>query len=149
VVTQNAHGLQNGDEVEITNIVGNTAANGIFTVANRTTNTFELSGSVGNGAYVSGGNAQKISTTSIEVDPFTFYKFFLNWNYSTRTVTLHLGSYSSPAVLTLSGLVVGTVITTNQLGTNFKIGMMAGADITGLGFLGINYNAPVMITNRY
>lgn len=55
VITSNAHGLSNGDVVEIDGVLGNTAANGVWNVANKTTNTYELSGSAGNGAYVSGG----------------------------------------------------------------------------------------------
>jgi hypothetical protein len=55
VITANAHGLANGDEVYISGVGGNTAANGTWIVANQTTNTFELTGSVGNGAYTSGG----------------------------------------------------------------------------------------------
>lgn len=51
IITANAHGLSNGDEVYVNSVVGNTAANGTWTVANKATNTFELSGSVGNGAY--------------------------------------------------------------------------------------------------
>lgn len=47
-----AHGLSNGATVTIASVEGNTAANGTFTVANVTSTTFELVGSVGNGAYV-------------------------------------------------------------------------------------------------
>lgn len=55
VVTSNSHGFNNGDVVTIRDVLGNTNANGIWTVANKTTNTFELAGSVGNAAYTSGG----------------------------------------------------------------------------------------------
>jgi len=51
VITANSHGLSNGDEVYISGVLGNTAANGTWTVANIAANTFELSTSVGNGAY--------------------------------------------------------------------------------------------------
>lgn len=61
VVTSSSHGFTNGDVVAISNVGGNTAANGVFKIANVTTNTFELtnrdSGSniAGNGSYTSGG----------------------------------------------------------------------------------------------
>ncbi|MEX2185844.1 MAG: hypothetical protein WD875_03580, partial [Pirellulales bacterium] len=55
VITSNGHGLANGEQVTISGAVGNTAANGTFTVSNVTANTFRLNGSVGNGAYTSGG----------------------------------------------------------------------------------------------
>lgn len=55
VVTAAAHGLSNGQRVLILGSVGNTAINGVGVVANVTTNTFEVVGSVGNGAWSSGG----------------------------------------------------------------------------------------------
>lgn len=64
VVTSNGHGLQNGQAVTITDVGGNTAANGTFIVGGVTANTFNLyttatgtggAGVAGNGAYTSGG----------------------------------------------------------------------------------------------
>lgn len=55
VVTSAAHGLQNGQRVTITGVGGNTAANTTATIANVTTDTFELDGVAGNGSYTSGG----------------------------------------------------------------------------------------------
>jgi hypothetical protein len=149
VITYNGHNHQNGDLVEITGVGGNTAANGVFTISGVTTNTFILNGSTGNGAYTSGGGCQKISSAIVEVNPYTFYKFFIKYNFTSRTITLHLGTPSATASLTLTGLGVGTNATTYQLGTRPQIGIMAGADITGLGFLGINFNSPYIMTNRY
>ena len=56
VITAASHGLSNGDKVTVSGVLGNTAANGRWTVANVTANTFELQGSTGNGAYTSGGH---------------------------------------------------------------------------------------------
>lgn len=44
-----------GQSVTIASVGGNTAANGTWIVSAVTSNTFTLSGSVGNGAYTSGG----------------------------------------------------------------------------------------------
>jgi hypothetical protein len=60
VVTSNSHGLTDGDFVYIDGVIGNYSANGIFKIANKTTNTFELqtvagSNVAGNGTYSSGG----------------------------------------------------------------------------------------------
>ena len=69
VVTANSHGFSNGDDVWISGIVGMTRLNGRrFTVANKTTNTFELSGenSTSYDTYTSGGTASRayqITTT--------------------------------------------------------------------------------------
>ena len=63
VVTSNSHGYSNGDHIWISSVVGMTELNGRrFTVANKTTNTFELSGvnSSGYTAYSSGGVANKV-----------------------------------------------------------------------------------------
>lgn len=64
VITATAHGYNNGDEVVIAGVGGNTAANGARIVASATTNTFALtdqSGAnvAGNGAYTSGGTATR------------------------------------------------------------------------------------------
>lgn len=63
VVTASSHGFSNGDRVYITGVVGMTQLNNReFTVANQTTNTFELSGinSTGFDTYSSAGVAGKI-----------------------------------------------------------------------------------------
>ena len=56
VITSVAHGLTTGNVVAIKNVLGNTAANGTWTVTVVDANTFSLQTSVGNGAYTSGGN---------------------------------------------------------------------------------------------
>jgi hypothetical protein len=63
VVTSNSHGLNNGDRVFITGVVGMTEINNReFTVAGKTTNTFQLSGinSSAFTTYTSGGTVGKI-----------------------------------------------------------------------------------------
>ena len=63
VVTASSHGYSNGDHVWINDVVGMTELNGRrFTVANKTTHTFELSGinSTSLTAYSSGGTAAKV-----------------------------------------------------------------------------------------
>ena len=60
VVTANSHGYSDGDFVNITGVVGNTAANGLHIIQNKTTNTFELTTPAGvdvagNGSYSSDG----------------------------------------------------------------------------------------------
>ncbi len=64
VITSASHHLANGMQVTISGVNGNTAANGNFTVANVTANTFELAGSVGNGTYTSGG-----TWSTVEIQP--------------------------------------------------------------------------------
>ena len=62
VITSTSHGYSDGDFVNIIGVVGNTAANGLHIVANKTANTFELNtpagaNVAGNGSYSSGGAA--------------------------------------------------------------------------------------------
>ncbi len=56
VITSAGHGLATGARVTISGVLGNTAANGTFTITQLTANTFSLGGSAGNGAYTSGGS---------------------------------------------------------------------------------------------
>jgi hypothetical protein len=58
-VTATAHGFSTGDFVVISQVGGNTAANGLFQITVVDANTFTLNGSAGSGAYTSGGNADK------------------------------------------------------------------------------------------
>lgn len=68
VITSAAHGLTNGARITVASVGGNTAANGTFIVANASTDTFELSGSTGNGAYTSGGSWHVVGLYAYEVD---------------------------------------------------------------------------------
>lgn len=60
VITAATNAYTNGDTVYITGVGGNTAANGTWTIAARTSTTFELVSSIGNGTYSSGGTSQKL-----------------------------------------------------------------------------------------
>ena len=68
VITATGHSYDNGDEIEISGVVGMTELNGKrFRVANKTTNTFEITDVDGNDidgtgftAYTSGGNANRV-----------------------------------------------------------------------------------------
>jgi len=64
ITTSTAHELENGDKVSISNVVGMTQLNGnTYTVAGKTSTTFQLSGINGTSgytAYTSGGNTTKI-----------------------------------------------------------------------------------------
>lgn len=55
VVTSENHGLTTGTYVTVEGVVGNAGANGSFPITRLTASTFELDGSVGDGAYASGG----------------------------------------------------------------------------------------------
>lgn len=54
VITANGHGLTNGNYATITGVLGNTNANGTWSISNVTTNTFSIP-TTGNGSYTGGG----------------------------------------------------------------------------------------------
>ena len=71
VITATAHGFSNDDIISIITVVGMVELNGKkFTVANKTDDTFELSGIDGTSfsTYVSGGTAGVVSVVGAEVD---------------------------------------------------------------------------------
>jgi hypothetical protein len=55
ITTASAHGLQSGMQVTLSGVLGNTAANGTFTITVTSLNTFSLNGTTGNGTWTSGG----------------------------------------------------------------------------------------------
>ncbi len=61
VATVTGHGYSTGDELVIEGVGGNTAANGRWIVTVIDADTFSLNGSVGNGAYTTGGTATEIT----------------------------------------------------------------------------------------
>ena len=109
VVTATSHGYTNGDHVWINNVVGMTEVNSRrFTVANKTTNTFELSG-VASGSYTtysSAGTAEKVyeiatSFTSAQV-------FDLQFTQSADTMFIVHPSHE-PTKLTRTGHAAWTI----------------------------------------
>lgn len=66
ITTTGNHGLTNGAVVYVSGVQGNTNANGYYTVAGVTANTFQLAGTTGNGAYASGGLVTLGFVTTIE-----------------------------------------------------------------------------------
>lgn len=61
-ITSDNHGLKNGDRVRVSGVLGNTAANGDFTVVLVSENVFRLSGAVSNGTYTSGGRWVRLAS---------------------------------------------------------------------------------------
>lgn len=90
VITSMGHGLANGEQITVYGVLGNTAANGVFTVQNVTVNTFELAGSFGNGLYSSGGRwARTVSLAGLTVAMETNTRYVLDLS----SVTLDQGTY--------------------------------------------------------
>lgn len=60
IVTTATHGYATGDKVYITGVIGNTAANGVWTITVTSTTQFSLNGSSGNGTHTGGGTVARI-----------------------------------------------------------------------------------------
>jgi hypothetical protein len=60
ITTSAAHGLKAGNFVQVSGVIGNTAANGIHAVSVLSDTTFAIRLSTGNGAYDSGGSVIKV-----------------------------------------------------------------------------------------
>lgn len=69
VTTSVNHGYGDNDTVEVAGVVGNTAANGFWKITWLSATTYSLDGSVGNGAYVSGGTSNDYSLTPELTEP--------------------------------------------------------------------------------
>lgn len=61
IVVTATNTFSNDDVVTITGVTGNTAANGTWRITGVSGTAFTLDGSVGNGAYVSGGSASRVN----------------------------------------------------------------------------------------
>lgn len=101
VITSNAHGFSNGDEVAISGVGGMTQLNGRnFLVAGVTANTFQLQDldgnnidSTGYGAYTSGGTASRIYTVAT---PYAAADLaLLKYTQSADTMTLTHTAYAT------------------------------------------------------
>jgi hypothetical protein len=96
-ILQTAHPYHTGDYVAINGVLGNTAANGWWTVTYVDADHYSLDSSTGNGAWVSGGysyhcllGAQRLSTDLLHVT--TFAKVFRRRYDQIQSVMNQMGS---------------------------------------------------------
>ena len=68
ITTASAHGLTSSNVVQIAGVLGNTAANGMWTITVLTTTSFLLNGSNGSGAYTSGGTTNVCTVAAFVAD---------------------------------------------------------------------------------
>lgn len=66
ITTSVAHGYTTGQQVRISGVLGNTAANGTWAITVTSTTAFTLNGSLGNGAFTSGGHVGLLLTQCVE-----------------------------------------------------------------------------------
>ncbi len=107
------HMLVTGNVVTISNVLGNTNANGIWTITKTAGNKFELDGSVGNGVYAS---------------PFTG-----TWNLAT-SMSVTDASQASPIVITTAvdhQYVTGDYVSISGVGGNTNANGQWQVTVTG------------------
>ena len=68
VCTVSSHGYTSGTTIVINGSTGNTAANGVWEVNVLTSSTFQLVGSAGNAAWVSGGTIRRINNRVVRLN---------------------------------------------------------------------------------
>jgi hypothetical protein len=119
VVTSAAHGYANGDIVVIRGVLGNTAANGTWQVANQAANTFELKtvkdalNSTGNAAYTSGGTAFNLTLADF-VDDFNACRVSTDSsNLASKTNTNGILDAADPSFTGVNGTVHAVAIVRN------------------------------------
>ena len=117
VITSPAHGLQTGEEVRVSGVLGNSAANGVFKVSVLTPDTFRVIGAIGNGVYSGGGTWVRLNekTSTGDLIPQRIGKNIINANNGA-------GIFVDVAVGTMfNGDVVSNTLKGNsQTGINIK-----------------------------
>jgi hypothetical protein len=144
VTTPQAHNLTTNERVELTSVGGNTAANGEWIVTVLSPTTFSLNGSVGNGAYTSGGTFVRMTSSSLELPPNTYYRGYFNWNPTTNTVNFCLDSHTnSPSLsLFLFNGASNLPVVSYQTGNSFTASIYSITQAPG--FLAIQVSSPTL-----
>lgn len=121
-VTSASHGFSTGDIVVIHGVVGTTAANGTWKIANSTTNTFDLTtvkdglNSTGNGVYSSGGMAIDLTLATNRSDINTG-NVGTDQTIASPTVTNGVAGCANPTWTALSGSVCTAAYVYKSTGT--------------------------------
>ena len=82
VITSVAHGLQTGQRVTISGVVGNLGANTTATITRISADTFSLDGVAGTGSYVSGGTGNVSGLYKVSITPTAALGFDVGQSYS-------------------------------------------------------------------
>ena len=137
VVTAAAHGFSNGDKVKLISVGGMTEVeNTTYLVANKTTNTFEITDLVGTNidtsaftAYTSGGEAHKLVTSITGLDHLEAEVVQVRFDGAAspdKTVSSGSITLGSPAYEVVVGLEYTTTIKTLDLDREIGAGPMHG-----------------------
>lgn len=140
ISTTAAHTYTTGDEVNIAAVLGNTAANGLWIITVIDGTHFSLNGSTGNGAYTSGGIAnksQKFFVFQLVTSAGTFVAGAVNhWNWN--VVNIISVSYDGANMYThLNGVRMSTAAVTGTIKMSKEEWVVLGSPATK--FMGEDY----------
>jgi hypothetical protein len=119
VLTVTGHGWTDGDLVVVKGVGGNTAANGLYRIANQDTNTFELVtvedslDSVGNGNYTSGGCVLNLTAANDVADVDGAFVGTVSDDLGSKTNTNGVIDAADPASMTLDDTAHAMLIAEN------------------------------------
>lgn len=99
VITAAGHGLTSGAKAYISGVLGNTGANGEWSVTYIDVDTFSLNGSAGNGAYSSGGYLTARSQTCWSAQGWVSVDATLAYSYRTDDRLRYLSAESESIYL--------------------------------------------------
>lgn len=132
VVTTGTHGYVNGDQVSISGVLGNTATNGVFYISNVTGTTFELDGSVGSGAYTSGGISVDLSDDFLDDIP-AGARVAVSGNLASKTLAQGIFDAADITFTAVSGDEFELIVIYRHTGTDSTSELIAVIDnATGL-----------------
>ena len=115
ITTASPHGQQTGARVSISGAMGNTAANGTFTITVSSATSFTINGSSGNDEWTSGGTVVFLSATA---DPVTIQTIFVN---ALATATATTANVVTPVLLKKAVLPLNASAITLLLAQSFSV----------------------------
>ena len=148
LTTDLVNGMVTGDWVYVTNVGGNTAANGMWKINVLTNKTFELVGSAGNAAYTSGGAARLRTGSVITLPPGCIKNVSMNGNNTQTVYPNNCGAWTASANVTsslnTSNFRQGNVAAQLSIATAFTTGKIAyqslGTTVDFSAYQGLGWN---------
>lgn len=127
-ITSATHGLATGDIVNISGVLGNTAANGKWTVTVVSATVFTLNGSTGNAAYTSGGRIVRLSVDQFLSDIAAGARIATSGNLASKTSTRGVADAGDVTWTAVTGAQSEAVVVYRDTGTATTSDLIAWID---------------------
>lgn len=132
VTTSTSHGLSTGNRVAISSVLGNTAANGNWTVTVTSATVFSLDGSTGNGAWTSGGFVVDLTNNDFLDDVAGAARVATSGALANKTVTNGVADADDVTFTSVTGDVSEALLIYKHTGTESTSRLLVHID-TGTG----------------